>query len=286
MGDSDMHEFVTSGADHAAQFRNPFSRAKEALISKKNDILYGKPPVTASEPNMPPSLQYALEYKNGQLGPQEISTLINNNLTDLATYSLFKAFNNTPDTQQQFLESFVDTLITHPKDNEALTKVLRVAMSNVPEDTAIKGAKVAQVIRQGANLWKEKFEEVGEEIKEDVKGVTPVYIAYAGTLGLRQGVESLKDSGKKIMVLIPDWVDEKDNDYCGYEIDMQKEQGERVTTITKDFERPEEFIFIDDTRRNGVHAQVMWNFWTHNSGEPLSESHVRVVNFAPKTARI
>ena len=279
-----MSEFSQYVPDQAAQYRNPFSRAKDRIKNVGKEILYGKPPVQPSEPNMPPTLQYALEYKNGQLGTGEIGTLINNHFTDLATYSLLKSFNSDPPLQQQFLESFVDTLITHPADDEALQTLQQSALRSVPEDTVIKGAKVAQIIRQGTNLWRQKFEEVGREMKEDTREVTPVYVAYAGTLGLRQGVESLVDSGKKIMVLIPDWVAQDENEYCGYEIDIQKEQGERVQTLPKDFTRPEEFIFIDDTRRNGVHAQVMWDFWTHNSGETLPESRVRVVNFAPKAS--
>ena len=283
-----MSEFVYPGlVEQAVQFRNPFTRAREAIADKAHDILRGKPPLPPSEPLTPPSLQYAFEYKSGKLGSQEIGTLINDNFTDLATYSLLKALNTQQSSQQQFLESFVDTVLEHPSDSSALKALQQDTLTrSLPENSSFEGAKVAQIIRQGTNLWKDKFQVVAEEVREDEKERIPVYIAYAGTLGLRQGIDTLRDSGRKMMVLIPDWVAEEDNEYCGYEIDLQREAGERVTAVAKDFERPEEFVFVDDTRRNGMHAQVMWDFWTNNSGEELSESRIRVINFAPKNARV
>jgi hypothetical protein len=289
MEDKDMSELVHPGLQEAAAFKNPFSRAKEAVrnavVHAKNDVLYGKSPVTSSEPLMPYSVQYALSYKEGKLGHQEISALVVNNLTDLATYSILKALNSEQEEQQSFLESFVDTVYENPDNPSALQPLQQLTVQNAlgKESDPIAGAKIAQIIRQGAHLWQEKFQEVAEDLKENRN--TPVYIAYAGTLGLRQAVAGLKDTERSMMVLIPDWIKEN-NEYSGYEIDLGREKGERVSLLPKDFERPENFIFVDDTRRNGMHAQVMWDYWTKNSGKPLSEDHIKVVNFAPKTALV
>ncbi len=278
-----MAEIYSNPMEQAVQYHNPFSRAKEALTKAKNNLLYGRPAVPSIEPNMPPTVQYALQYKEGKVGRPEVESLINNNFTDLSTYILLKGLNSEPEKQQAFLEEFVDLTCAEKPDKEKLKDLQRSTLQQgFNSETQVKGAKIAQITRQGVNLWEQKFREIADELKTETIDAVPVYMAYAGTLGLRQGIETFKNTDRKVMIMIPDWIKEESMDKSGYEIDLRAEKGNRVKFVGKDFTRPEKFVFIDDTRRNGVHTQMMWDFWTNNSGIPPTDDHVRVVDFAPK----
>ncbi len=290
MSDKDMTEFTRDLSNGVStKINNPFARFKETWSRTKDRLQTPRVRESAySDPIMPESIRYALAYKEGRLGGPEIRTLIGSGLTDLGTYALLKSLTSDPEGQQHFLEEFVDTVVDYPDDLGRIQDVQIAAYEqNIRgKDVQIAGAKVAQIIRQGVSLWDEKFTELAKEVEELPQDVTPVYMAYAATLGLRQGLNAYRGSQRDVMLVIPNWIDDQDNPHCGYTIDMKRDQGQRVEYLTKDFERPDEFVFIDDTRRNGVHAQLMWNFWTQNQGSELPESRVKIVNFAPKNVPV
>lgn len=281
-----MQEAINGIPVDAARWKNPLASLRRKVSNAAQAMLYGKPQKELGEPVLPYTLQYAMQYKEGMIGQKEVGSLIENNLTDLSTYALLKIHTAHPELQKTFLTDFVNTVTAHPGDKGQVKSLQQKELEQLGNFPEIKGLKVAQIVRQGVQLWEGKFSEVANEIAEKPTDVVPVYVAYAGLLGLRQGIEKFKGTDRKLMIMIPDWVDTKDNPNCGYVIDFKKSAENKVEFLPKDFQRPSEFVIIDDTRRNGVHAQIMWDFWTQNSGQPVDESRVRVVNFAPKDSRI
>ncbi|MBI5045349.1 MAG: hypothetical protein HZC02_05495 [Candidatus Levybacteria bacterium] len=273
---------------HGDSKPNPFARLR-AAFSRGGSEQHASASSYTTDPVAPEAIRYALEYKGANFGRKEIVSLSRNGFLDLTTYSLLKSLNGIPDQQQALMEGIVDSVVddpTHARDRiHALHEDIldSPATAVLPE---IKGAKAAQIIRQGISLWDGKFTELAQRINQMPQGVVPVYIGYAGALGLRQAIEEFSKTGRDMMFLIPDWVKSLESSNAGYAIDFDAPTGERVSELPKNFERPEEFVFVDDTRRNGASAQVMWDYWTHNSGQPLSEDRLRIVDFAPKNAAV
>lgn len=266
-----------------AGIKRPFRELVTTLRRWTHGFLYGNPQLPSSEPLMPSAIEYALLYKKGLLGYPEIAALIGGGFLDLSTYTLLKALDTKPQEQKDFLEQLVDLMIANPVPDRLLPRLQKQTLDTSLGIymTGIKGAKIAQVIRQGNRLWGDKFAQVAEEVKTSPE-VIPVYIAYAGTLGLRQCLKALKGSGRPVMVYIPDWLNESSNPFCGYNIELGNRTGSRVNFLPRNFSRPDNFWFIDDTRRNGLHTQIAWDFWDNYQGHPLSESRIRVVDYAPK----
>lgn len=242
-------------------------------------FLYGNMSPVISEPILPFDIRYALEFKGAQLGPTEIRTLVRSNLTDITTYCLLKATENNVPLQHSFLQRFVDIVRDEPEGMFHLTQLQRQTVEELGENLKpIQGAKVAQIIRQGSNLWEKKFREVAEAVKKDSDTIG-VYIAYSAAMGLRQAVELLEG---KILLMIPGWINEPVNPNCGYQIDLGNPPGSRVQILPRNFQRPDKFKIIDDTIRNGISGQLMWDFWTGNQGKPISADKFAIIDSAPQ----
>jgi len=246
------------------------------------------PQEVIQEPIMPERLRYAMRYGEAKLEKREIGILINNNYTDMATYTLLKALDDQPATQQQFLESFVDVILSNPEDESKRKDLLKKLQNDTleaqiqPSTPPIKGAKIAQIFRQGVHLWEGKFADLAQEVADTDQDTIPVYLGYGAALGLRQGIEKLKDPGRRILTFNAGWAEDPNSSNCGYEIDLQRELGERVRPLPKDFTRPKDYILIDDTQNTGSHIKNAWSFWSNNSGEPLPGHRLRILDHAGK----
>lgn len=262
---------------------NPFARLRSAF-SRSHGEPFASTPYT-TDPVAPEAVRYALEYKNARFGKKEIESLSKNGFLDLTTYMLLKSLNGAPGEQQALMEGVVDSVVDSPSQASDQIHALHEGVLSSPISGLLQeigGAKAAQIIRQGVSLWDGKFTELAQEINRMPHEVVPIYIGYAGALGLRQGIAEFARTRRDMMFLIPDWIKDPALPSAGYAIDFDASTGERVSVLPKDFQRPEEFVFVDDTRRNGANAQVMWDYWTNNSGLPLSEDHLRIVDFTPK----
>lgn len=253
----------------------------QTVVDATHAVLYGNFPHLA-EPILPPEIRYALSYKQARLGPVELLSLINAGcFIDPATYCLAKALDKHPDQQRQFIEGIVDIVTENPFDTHSLKSLQRYYILG-PNFTPINSAKLAQISRQGPKLWQEKFTRVAKEVTGDSETV-PVYIAYGGIMGLRQGIEVYKAWERRILILIPNWVNNTNHHDVGYQITTAPEKRKRVTFLPREFERPLHFLFIDDVWHNGIQAQAMWDFWFNGAGTPLDKSQIRAIDYVPKS---
>lgn len=243
------------------------------------NFLYGDTRNTYQDSILPWTIRYALKYGQAQLGAVEVLCLVDSGLLDFANYCILKATTKRPDLQEPFLEEFIDVVKNTPLDRTALAALQREAVSKLAEDfVPIQGGKLAQISRQGVRLWDSKFIEVAENLEKCPETVG-VYVFYSASLGLRQAVGVLKN--RRLIMLIPDWVNRSDDSNCGYEIYLGSPYGERVRPLQKIFERPENFIIIDDTQKTGVHLQSVWNFWSQNAKIPMPGNRVSIINKVP-----
>lgn len=269
------------------RIRKPFVKIKNLATEARQAF---RSPVTQqfTEPLMPSDIRYAFEYRGGQLGIDHVQSLVQNNFPDLANYLLLKAMNNDPETQHVFLEQYVRAATSPSEDREVLIKNLQLQACQAQRDKGeivINGKKLAKVMVQGVNLWESRFQQIAQEVKDRNDESIPVYIAYAGLLGLRQGLETFRDTQREMMVLVPDWAREGKEE-VGYRIRMNNNEGAIVQDLPVNFTRPENFVFIDDTRSTDAHMKEVWRFWDENSGTPLPESRIKVVYTTPQNSSL
>ncbi|MDQ5900610.1 MAG: hypothetical protein QG600_188 [Patescibacteria group bacterium] len=267
--------------------KTPFSRRfiklRNVISSVKESVA---PPVRSSlsEPLMPADIRYAFEYQDGMMGPDRIRSLIQNNFSDIGNYLLLKSFDADPDLQEEYLKNYVAGVMGEDEMKDERIKDIQLqACHTLAERNAapVNGKKLAKIMVQGVNLWNQRFSEIAEEVADMPTEPTPVYIAYAGVLGLRQGLEVLSQRDREILVLNPDWA-KRGSDNVGYRLDPQNRESP-VTKLKRGFMRPDDFVFIDDTRSTDTHINEVWDFWSRANGSSLPEDRIRVVYTTPQS---
>ncbi|CAN5124625.1 hypothetical protein BH09PAT1_BH09PAT1_1850 [soil metagenome] len=271
---------MTEIAQPRDQKMTSFSRFRSLVGGLRNNGVKDQNPAPYSSQLAPSDVRYAFEYRNGELDIHNVESLVNNNFPDLANYLIMKRMDNDPLAQRDYLERYVNVRMEDEGNaTQGMHNLQLDAVSTIKgqDMKAVPAKKLAKVFVQGTDLWQKRFEDIATELKTDPRNPTPVYLAYAGILGLGEGIDTFKGGDKELMVLIPDWLENSATQNAGYTINLGPKADQRVKLFGKDFERPEEFAFIDDTLSTGEHLRKVWDFWDKGEGHAIPTDNLKVV---------
>jgi DNA polymerase III gamma/tau subunit len=223
---------------------------KERVSRMKDKVLYEPDSPFTDLKLYPDRIRYALKYKGAQLDRDDIGALIEAGYEDEAFYLLMKALKDNPTAHYELIDSYTDEATNRPSSNSGVEASLKKALGFIDKETQVKGTKLAQWSRQGQGNWQSMYKQVADQIPTKT---TPVLVANSTLIGLQAFIS---DPSKPVLVIEPDWIGDKSNNACGYQIDSRA-----AAQINKDFPRPVDYIVIDDTEKTGRHLQEVANFW-------------------------
>lgn len=231
----------------------------------------------------PSDVRYALQYKDGQFDASNIESLINNNFPDQANYLLLKGLAGDPLKQGEYLQQYVKAELRGGVAENEVHKLQLDAVHSLREQhiPLIPAKKLGKIFVQGDRLWSDRFQEIAQQVEDDPLHPTPVYLAYAGVMGLRQGIDIFNKDKREMMLLIPDWIASEEQELAGYSIVPDANNDQPVRFLPKSFLRPIQAIFIDDTVSTSAHANKAWDFWSRSEGQPLPADRLKVVYQTP-----
>lgn len=261
---------------------NPLARMWQKANDAKRDFLYGKPYKPPSEPTAPHTLVTEIK-SSGLASPEQIQKIIYAGFPDVGFYLTLKGLDANPQKQKEVLEQYVDINSAFPHDSAKAASFARNAISFLDADSKIEASKFNLVHAQGNNLWQERFHTIIDSLQNNYPEATLVLNAYAGLIGLRQALTTYH--GPEMLILVPPWIRNETTEYSGYRIALHNTQGQRVSFLSRDFQRPEA-IFVDDVKRSGAHVHEMKQFWSNGSLAYFDDKRIGTVLTAPASQRI
>lgn len=201
---------------------------------------------------LPSDVRYALQYKEGMLNKEEIETLIMSNFESEGFYLIAKGIQENPEIQKSLVENYAKLILNgEPNSNLLLKEFLSKEISNI-KDTEVNGVKLAQVSRQGFELWQKKYEEIARELSDNKKDV--FILAHSTFIGLSHFIKEFSQKNKTINILVPLWF-EKDQQYIGYSINFDQKEV-NTTWLNKSFKKESSIIFDDTIKTGGTISKI------------------------------
>ena len=240
----------------------------DKIKNKINRIKQGLAPAAEPEASiqriLPWDVRVAIRY-GVKLDPSHIESLLNSGFINESIYLTTKALGNDKEKQLTFLSELTDQIVQDPKNLRAAKQVIDKAIKTIDKSYAVNGTKLAQVSRQGFDFWDKKFEELSsDEVQIDS---TPILIAYASLIGIRHFIVDPDGTARRtFMIMVPDYIQDNKEQICVYIITPTNPKGERVSYLPKNFQRPDNYLFIDDAVRTGKHKEDIWEFWNKDKG--------------------
>lgn len=209
---------------------------------------------------LPGDVRYALQYGDALMGKKEIEVLAMSNFENEAVYLVFKGLETNPDAQKEFLEKYVSFVLNKSEDRrnnrDALNKLITEIVKK-SDKLSVKGGKLAQISRQGFDLWQEKFKSLAQELSKDKRNV--FFIANSMMLGLEKFIEEFSKNNKKLNILIPTKMTGENNN-IGYSINFNDKEAE-VEYFENMGPQKENSLFVDDTLHTGQVLNKLKEFW-------------------------
>ncbi len=208
---------------------------------------------------LPHEIRYALAEHDQTLSGPEISNLSKSTAyAPAAFYLLVKGL-------EDFNTGAQRELLTQARIAEAYSKNYAGDLSDIvssntallPEDRRVKAAKISQISRMGPDLWEQRFNKIEEDLNAQHKGREKFVLAYASLMGLRQLSRFSRQSGEPVHFLVEKWFEDPSEEVCGYTLIGGSTTVER---LPRNFERPADFVTIDDTVSTWSHFRRMWAF--------------------------
>lgn len=237
-------------------------------IKPSNWLNVIKPRPISAYPTLPSRgvLDAVRHRPNSELKLKEIGYLMDSGFPDQATRYLLKALNHDPLQQKQLLEQYVGAIIQDPEDASCLREAIRQSDSNL----SVSAEEVSWIGLHGAELWDDLAQKTAIEVQQTQQ--TPVLLAYGALTGLRHMITALKDT-KPVYIFNPKSFRTDTTPLCGFRIDLQNDNS--VHFLPKDFERPNDFVLIDDTLDTGKSIQEAWSVW-HRDNSPVDMQNVAI----------
>ena len=239
----------------------------------------------------PESVRYALSHNSARLGKADLLALVHN-FTYEAVYLVVKAVAYDRDVQRQYIEDLTK-LYSQRYQRDELRTFLRDQIDQLPDDTLVKGTKLAQISRYGSDYWQTAFHDLIEGcVAEDPEAI-PRIVAHTPFLAYQHFVDIYKDHGSgQFSIIVPEWMIDKDNPYMGYRVTLCPEVevliqeksiclhgnwdcfGADCTVETQLCKRS---YFIDDTINTGRTSDKVTNFWSSEYGVQVPDEKIRVI---------
>lgn len=213
---------------------------------------------------LPSDVRYALQYKEALLNKDEIKDLNINNFQNEALYMTIKGLQGSPEDQKLLIEKYVSYVLNNidkpNKDKNVLKKIIEESLKGIGTGL-VKGAKLAQVSRQGFDFWQNKFEEKAQELSTDKRKV--FLVANAMILGLGSFVEHFSKTGKPLNIIIPKWMDEGAH-VIGYTIGFENKKATVDFLLKKSDKDQALAVLVDDATNSGKVFSQIKDYWIKN----------------------
>ncbi|MEO0563002.1 MAG: hypothetical protein AAF125_12915 [Chloroflexota bacterium] len=241
----------------------------------------------------PESVRYALQYREAQLGVAEMRDLVDRFPFE-TVYLVVKAYAEIPDNQRAFLEDLACLYAVPGWTERDLSDLLRKHIDTLPAGVTVTGTKLAQLNRYGADHWQATFRKLAEDMFANNPLDIPCLIAHTPLLSFHHFVEvyTRQGSRRKLMVLVPDWMEDKANPMMGYEVNLRAPFNVRLQEKDEclfgqwecykhDCPLKQHFcstvVFVDDTINTGTTSSKLTSFWHTEYGLNLPAERVRVI---------
>ncbi|MFM2374033.1 MAG: hypothetical protein RLZZ234_28 [Candidatus Parcubacteria bacterium] len=223
--------------------------------------------VEMHEPLLPYDVRYALQYREGKLGKEELSALARNGFDREAGYLVLKSLAATPEVHEACFREYIGALVaSKPETREAFVAAVETSIAALPQDVQVMGDKLAQLSRQGCGYWHELYAACAKAHSERAHNV--YLVGHATFVGLDAFVQTFRGTEKTLHVLIPQFVDDASLATCGYTVACHGE----VVPLLKNFERPSHAVLIDDVRNTGASMEHLQHFWVQAPGALIPEA--------------
>lgn len=220
-----------------------------------------------TEKILPSDIRYALKYAQGLIKPADIETLNHSHFVPEATYVLTKGLASNEEQHFNYLKELV-TLYKEQAETvkNQILELNDVYLKSIPKDQEIDALKLAQISRQGFDLWQEKYKEIAERLIKEDKSL--FLLANSTIVGLEHFVKAFAKAQKELNIIFPEYI-EKNLETIGYSYSF-KEQKITSSKITRDFDRPENAVILDDTKNTGETFKEISSFWNEKGEQNLS----------------
>jgi hypothetical protein len=202
---------------------------------------------TESRLVLPDNVRYALRYKNSLLNGQEIESLVRNNFENEALYLIFKSLIDNPERHRAFLEKCLNSILESKHNEEdietGLRKILNEELGNIG-DVSVQAGKLAQLSRQGFDLWQERFQAASVTFSNDNRNI--FLVAHTMLIGLSKFIKAFSDKDKELNIIVPAWLE---NDNIGYNIIFK--DGKAEVRWLQGLLNHIDSIVVDDTQNSG-----------------------------------
>lgn len=226
-------------------------RAVRSLFGKKSVAL---PPAVY----LPETVTYAARYRDAQFGKNEVESMLQPQYQGTGLYLAMKFLDHFPDEQRKILEMVLQNTAQGGDYPQLYSRVLEQFLElREPafREHSMDGKKVAQIYRQGFQLFEDRFRDLAAELYEGEH--IPTLLCYAGVLGLKPFLEQLP-VGKKLFLLNPKAVSTPSvpGTRFGYVIERTDKD-----FLLNEFHSDEDFeaaaagqkiVLIDDTKNTGA----------------------------------
>jgi hypoxanthine-guanine phosphoribosyltransferase len=216
---------------------------------------------------LPQDVRYALAHNQAQMGKNEIEALVLSNFENEAVYLALKSLQHDPVAQKNFLEKYVNFYLHKSGDQKAdrdrLESMVKEALGS-EKDIAVEGDKLAQVSRQGFELWQEKLSSLAKELSADHRDV--YLVAHSMMLGLGSFSEEFSKNNKKLNIIIPSWI-EKEGEHLGYSVNFKKDKGDVQFMDNIPKESKDNAVLVDDVIRTGQSLEKIKSYWAKDSSK-------------------
>ncbi|OGI66320.1 hypothetical protein A3A95_01685 [Candidatus Nomurabacteria bacterium RIFCSPLOWO2_01_FULL_39_18] len=212
---------------------------------------------------LPSDIRYALQYKKSLLNRIDIETLVRNNFENEALYLTFKSLTENPEQHRTLLEKCISCVLESGNDTKTqkntLQKLILEALGN-RNDIQVKGGKLAQLSRQGFDLWQDKFKLVASQLSDDDRNV--FLVTNPMLIGLSSFVQAFSEKNKTLNIVVPAWL-EKEN--MGYVVTFAGGKM-NVEWLRKPFDK-RDLVIIDDTRNTGDTLERIRDYFVKNGSQ-------------------
>lgn len=221
-----------------------------------------KVPQPKIEKLLPESIRYALRYGEGKIHKEDVETLNHSHFIPEASYMTAKLLTTFDEkAYQQYLSELISLFVQKEIDQTILQKQNQnlndTTLKNIPKTIEVSAMKLAQISRQGFDLWQEKYKELAHEL---VSTDQELFLTLNSTIiGLKHFTEEYGKNNKPISFIVPEFI-EGGKDIIGFMCEF-KTDGVVLKEISKDFIRPDNAIIIDDVKNTGETEKIIRTFW-------------------------
>lgn len=209
-----------------------------------------------SERLLPANIRFALHHGTAQLGRHDVEELYRNGFDREALYLMLKVESATPDRHLSLLRALAAIFSGEDGDPEGtlLRSFIHSHLQTMQAGVFVKGGKLAQLSRQGFDLWYEKYRSTAERYAAAERQL--FIVGNATFIGLPDFIRLFAAEEKPLHIIMPAFIRTPHERVCGYRI-----YNGDAEFLEKTFPRPPRAVLLDDVRKTGKTTVDIIRFW-------------------------